>query len=440
MDAESNRKKWSLIAYILVLLTSRSYAEFENNTHLAFNNELNVETLVNLVQDRNPGIEALSAIEEAANYQIVPAQSLDDPTFSYGFAPKTLDADNGRGLNQKIELSQKIPWPGTLAAREEAARQEVNVAHEDVNALRLQLVALTKSAYAEWYFVDRAIEIHASTRKLLEELRSVAETRYAAGRTLQQDVLQAEVEQRNLDRHGLELKRLKSSIQVKINTLLNLEPSSPLPSAADISIQESIPPLAVLEQRAIDLHPELKRINAQVAANSAQITLAEKSFYPDLQLSAGYNSLWDAHDKRPIVGVSINLPLNHSKRKAALSKVKANERSLQMQLINQRAQLLGGLARTYAEAMESAHAVELYESSLVPLANEYLSAALADYKSGAGSFLSVITAEQKKLITEEALERNRANYFSQIAELERWAGGSLDEHFAFSAGVKYENK
>lgn len=440
MDVVSNRKKWFLIVYILFLLPSWAYSEYKNNTQLSFSDNLTADGLVNLVLDRNPGIEALSAIEEAAKFQIDPARSLDDPMFSYGFAPKTLDADNGRGLNQKIELSQKIPWPGTLAAREEAALQEVKVAHEDVSALRLRLITLAKSAFAEWYFVDRALEIHESTSELLEELRSVAETRYAAGRALQQDVLQAEVEQRNLDRHGLELNRLKSSIQAQINTLLNQTPNSPLPSAADISIQKPIPPLAVLEQRAIDLHPELKRIHAQVAVNSAQITLAEKDFYPDLQLFAGYNSLWDEHDKRTIIGVSINVPLDRSKRKAALSKVKANERSLQMQLINQRAQLLGDLARSYAEAVESAQAVELYENSIVPLANEYLSAALADYESGAGSFLSVITAEQKKLITEEALERNRANYFSRIAELERWTGGSFDQHFAFSVGVEYENE
>lgn len=438
MDAFSNRKKWLFILYILLLLPSWVKAEHEHHADLSYSEVITADSLVNLVLDRNPGIESLAAIEEAAKYQIDPARSLDDPMFSYGFAPRTFGRED-QGLNQKIELSQKVPWPGTLAAREEVALQEVKVAHEDVRALRLHLIALAKSAYAEWYFVDRALEIHGSTSELLEELRAAAETRYAAGRALQQDVLQAEVEQRNLDRHGLKLNRLKSSIQARINTLLNQEPNSPLPPAADISIRKPIPPLADLEQRAIDLHPKLKRLNAQVAANSAKVTLAEKDFYPELRFTAGYNSLWDEADKRPIVGVSINVPLDRSKRKATLSKAKANERSLQMQLVNQRALLLGDLARTYAEALESAEAVELYENSIVPLANEYLSAAIADYQSGTGSFLSVITAEQKKLVTEEALERNRANYFSRIAELERWTGSSFDEHFDFSVGVKHES-
>ena len=52
--------------------------------------------------------------------------------------------------------------------------------------------------------------------------------------------------------------------------------------------------------------------------------------------------------------------------------------------------------------------------------------ALADYRSGAGDFLSVIAAEQHKLTAAEDLERNRADYLRRSAELERWAGTTLD--------------
>lgn len=439
MGAVSIRKKLLFSLFVYMLAPGWVSAEHGQHPDQDNNETIIASSLVNLVLERNPGIDALLAIEEATKYQIDPARSLDDPTFSYGFAPKTIDADDGRGLNQNIRLSQKLPWPGTLAAREQEALQKSKVAHEDVNALRLRLIALTKFAYAEWYFVNKSLQIHESTSELLEELRSVAEVRYAAGRALQQDVIQAEVEQRNLDRHGLGLTRLKTSIQAQINTLLNQNPNTPLPSVADVSIREPVPALAELEQRTLDLHPELKRINAQVAANTARIDLAEKGFYPDLELYAGYNSLWNEHDKRPILGVSINVPFDRSKRKAALSQAKANERNLQMRLLDQRAQLLGELARAYAETIESRETIELYENSLVPLASEYLSAALADYESGTGSFLSVVTAEQKKLTTEEALERNRANYFSRVADLERWTGSRFDEHLAFSTGVDYEN-
>jgi len=69
--------------------------------------------------------------------------------------------------------------------------------------------------------------------------------------------------------------------------------------------------------------------------------------------------------------------------------------------------------------------VAFYEDKLVPLAAEYLEAAIADYQSGAGAFLNVVTAEQRKLGTDLELARVRADSVRRLAELELWAGGSL---------------
>ncbi len=147
---------------------------------------------------------------------------------------------------------------------------------------------------------------------------------------------------------------------------------------------------------------------------------------PDLRFTAGYNSLWDEADKRPVVGISINVPFNRSKRKAEVSRAKAEVRRTRSRLANQRAQLLGELARARAKVIESLESVQLYENSLLPLADEFLDAALADYQSGAGDFLSVIAAEQHKLTAAEELERSRADYMRHSAELDRWTGAALD--------------
>lgn len=376
------------------------------------------------VWQRNPGIAELTAAAEVAVHRIDPAGSLDDPTFGYGFAPRTFGRE-GQGLNQKIEFSQTLPWPGTLAARKAVAEHEAAMAHKDVEALRLQLAATAKSAYAEWYFIQRALAIHHATHALLGEFRSIAETRYAVGKALQQDALQAEVEQTILDRHLLKLKRIEISVKAQINALLNRDTTTPLPAPIDIPTPKAVPALADLERHALDAHPEFRRLDSKIAATAAQVTLAEKAFYPDFRFSAGYNSLWDEPDKRPIVGLSINIPLDRSKRRAALSSAKANVRRAESQRDNQRTQLMGELARAHAKMLESVQAVTLYETSLLPLANEYLEAALADYQSGTGSFLAVITAEQRKLATEEGLERNRADVLRRMAELERWTGRPL---------------
>ena len=410
---------------ILLIAVSLSAAE-RDPMELKEPAHLSANTLVMMVLQENPGIAELIAAAEAAAFSVKPAGSLDDPEFNYAFAPRTFGRE-GQGLNQKIELSQSIPWPGTLGARERAARSSALAASESVDALRLRVAALARSAYAEWYFTHRALEIHDSTHELLDELRSIAETRYAAGSALQQDVLQVELEQLNLHRHGLRLTQQKETARAQINALLNRLPNAQVPEPGPISIPKSVAPLETLLSHALLVHPELRGLDARILSHVAQVTVAEKALLPDLRFTAGYNSLWDEADKRPVIGISINVPFNRSKRKAEVSRAKAEVRRTQSRLANQRAQLLGELARAHAKVIESLESVQLYEKSLLPLADEFLDAALADYQSGAGDFLSVIAAEQHRLTAAEELERNRADYIRRSAELDRWAATTLNE-------------
>lgn len=401
---------------------------------LTAENTFTANQLVTWVWERNSGIAAQSAAVDIAVHRISPAGSLDDPSISYSFAPRTFGRA-GQGLNQKIEFAQQLPWPGTLKARKGAAAARATVARADEQRLRLKLAAIAKAAFAELYFVQRALAIHHETLELLRELKSVAETRYTAGKTSQQDVLQVELEIASLDRHLLELGRIEASVKAEINGLLSRDPVLPLPKTGPIPGVAAVPALSDLKRQALASHPELRRLEGQITASAFEVTVAEKAFYPDLRFIAGYNSLWDEADKRPIIGLSISAPLDRRKRRAELLGAKASVRRAELEHANQAAHLLSELARTHAGLAESVGSVALHERSLVPLAAEFLEAALADYESGTGAFLSVITAEQQKLQTEESLERSRADALRRFAELELWTGGPLTSGSENSEGI-----
>jgi outer membrane protein TolC len=218
-----------------------------------------------------------------------------------------------------------------------------------VDSDRLTLAAAAKSAYAEWYFVARALDIHHTVEDLVDELIATAEARYAAGRASRQDVLQAEVERADLENQQLQLTRQQTAVLARINALLNRPPDAPLPSAEPIPIEPPPPENEALERLAVDRHPELKRLDAEIEAAESRVALARKAFYPDFQLRAGYNTLWDESDKRPVVGVSINVPLDRGKRQAELDRTRAEVRRTEWTLIERRAQLLEDLARSRAE-------------------------------------------------------------------------------------------
>lgn len=416
-----------LIGLMMTLLAASASAAppADDADPFADSRQLTPAGLVEAVLARNPGIKALEAAAQAAEFRIAPAGALDDPSLSYSTAPET--AGGPRGLQQRFEFSQPLPWPGKLTLREKAARQRAAAASEDIDELRLRVAAAAKSLSAEWAYVHRALAINTEHQALLQELRRVAEAHYAAGRAGQQDALQAEVARARLAAEAITLERRRREVQARINALLNRPAQGHVPPPVDLPEPRPVPPLASLQQSAAHEHPGLARVRARIAEAQAQKDLAEKDFYPDFRVMAGYNDLWDNPDKRWTVGVGINLPFDYgNKRSGTLDAARAELLRRRWQLTDREAQLLGELDTARAAVEETDALIEVYRNRLLPLARDNLAAARADYRAGGGSFLNIIDAEREQLRTEDGLARARADYLRRLAELERWVGTPLD--------------
>lgn len=398
----------------------------ENSQSLQDVKVLTAEQLVAAVLTQNAGLQGLAAAAEAANYRIAPAGALDDPMLTYAGAPET--AGGPRGFQERVELSQSLPWPGKLGLRQDAARGRAEVKEQSLADGRLALMATAKSLFAEWAYIHHTIQIKHAHQDLLIELRRVAETQYAAGRTRMQDVLQAEVEATRIDTDIVTHQRRKREVRAIINGLLNRSPQSPLPPPAPLPEPAEPPALQALRVAALGEHPELRRIQARIAEASAQHNLAGKDYFPDFKLSAGYNSLWEDADKRWTVGLSINLPFDFSgKRSAARAAAETELMRFQWELTDSEAQLLAQLEQGRAQVQETRDLIAIHRQQLFPLAEANLNAAVADYRAGQGSFLTVIDAERQQLRTEDNLARAHADYLRALAALERVAGQPLDD-------------
>ncbi len=416
-----------LLAIVLVISSNAASAQ----NALPESSRLAVEALVALVLQQNAGIHALRAAVDAAEARVKPAGSLPDPQLSAAVAPETLDgldtpAGRTRGPNARFEISQAIPWPGTLGLRADAARKDAQAASQSVASLRLRLAAATRTLYADWRYVHRALEINNANQKIVGDLYDVAEGRYAAGLGQQQDVLQAAVQHQRLKHQAIQFQRLQRDVRAKINRLLTRAPNTTIAAPPGLPVLGPIMAFDALRQQAIASHPELVKIERQIAARKDREALAHKAFYPDLKVFGGYNSLWDAREKRWVVGVGVSLPLDRSKYRAGLDEAQAQIMQSEFELQDQRAELLSELEQAYAAAEEARHTIALYEKQLTPLARANLSAARATYGAGNGSFADVMSAEEKQLDIDLNLERARADYFAARAQLARWSGSRMD--------------
>ncbi|MEE9413281.1 MAG: TolC family protein [Methylococcales bacterium] len=385
--------------------------------------------LVAAVLQANPRLEVAQATWQASLAKVEQQLALNDPQFHYSFTPLTIDSQkpNGQDLDygQRFEISQKIPFPGKLYLRGRAAEYQAEANQQNIMTLQLHLATKAKSLFAVWYFIHQAIVINKTNQSLLIEFRDIAMTRYSTGRASKQDVLRAEVEHALLRHQAIALEREQKTILAQLNTLLNRPPDSALPVPNKLYEITKLPNLEQLQIKAMQSRPELKAITANINVHKTKTKLATLDYYPDLKLSAGYNSLWDNEDKRFNIGVGINIPLDQSKRRAAELEAKANSQQAHWQKIDLEAKISEELAIAYAQVEESLHVLRLYRQQLSPLANENLAAAKADYQAGKGDFLTLISSEKNRIQTRLQTEQALANLHRRFAELEQ-AVGSLE--------------
>ncbi len=409
---------------LLVLTLSRTTNALATET--IFNQAdgaLSSTQLVSAVLAANPQLEVVQAIWQASVARIGQQSALDDPMLAYGMAPQTVGRAQ-TAFGQRIEISQKIPWPGKLRLRGEAAGHEAQAAGENIDALRLLLSATAKTLLADWYYIHQAVGINRINQALLKEFRNIAVSRYSTGLASKQDALRAEVEIALLEHQAIVLERERRTILARINTLLNRLPDESIPPPSKLPEISALPDAKSLHDNALQSRPELKELAARIQASRTQTELAKKAFYPDINLTAAYNSLWDDNNKRFTIGVGVNLPLDQGKRHAAEDEAWARMKQAEWNSIDLVAKIGEEVQIAYDRTDESMHVFQLYQNKLLPLADETLEAATADYQAGRGDFLTLISSEKNRMQTQLQTEQALADMHRHLAELERAVGGT----------------
>ena len=409
----------------LGLLLFQSANSVANEPPLIYSSEsIRPAQLVADVLKANPQMEVVQAVWEASTARAVPQSAWADPQFRYTMAPLTIGS-NDTSYGQRFELSQQISWPGKLRLRGEVANHLANAQYENITTVQLVLTTMAKSLFADWYYIHQAIKINNINQELFNEFRKISVTRYATGLVSKQDVLRADVERTLLKHQAIVLRREQQTILARMNTLLNRSPDATIPPPHTLAETKFLPELKTLRAEALQSRPELKVILATIDASKTQVKLAELAYYPDFNVSAGYNSLWDNEDKRFTIGVGINLPLGQGKRKAAEREARAIVKQAHWRKTELEAKIKEELQIAYVRVEESLHVLKLYREQLIPLADENLTAAKTDYQAGKSDFLTLISSEKNRMQTQLQTEQALADVYRRFAELE-FAVGSIE--------------
>lgn len=379
--------------------------------------------LVAAVLARNPSIDAARWAWRAALARYPQETALEDPMLEYSLAPASVGA-SGVDTGQRVTLSQALPFPGKLALRGEIALAEAEAAASDFTAVRLRLAALASLLFDQAYLVERKLAVNDAHRDLLAELREIALARYEAGEANQQDPLEAELVEAELLHRDVALRADREITREQLNVLLHRSPELPLPPPpALLELRAPAPePREALEARALDERPELRAAEARLAAREAAVSLARREYLPDLQLMGGYDTFEEDSRMRPMVGLGLNLPLQRTRRAAALDEAEAElaqARSVRAGLGDQVRLSVGRALERLAEAH---HSLEIFRDRMLPAARDRVASARAAFETGQSDFSTVIDAERRLRDAELGHEEAAVEVSRRHVELDRALG------------------
>lgn len=394
--------------------------------------------LSNLIEDgltHNKEIQSLEAQVQGLKEEISFAGSLED--IRLGLAILNLPADsfsfNREPMTQKqVSLAQKIPWFGKLDLRSQRAALKAVRLEAILEAKRFELARTIATTYYELGFVGKSLEINGRLTEILNQLLRVAETRYATGRGLQQDVLQAQVELSKLLDEKIIFKKKRRTLENRINELLNRESFSPVIPPQGLSFPDLQLDVKELQERATKENPGLRVRMSDINIAGAEIELARKDYWPDMDFKVAYGQRDEDRTGRSLPdfvsgSVTINLPVwkkyrQDPKLAATLKRHDAALKSYRGLLLSlpHRVDALTNEIRDFQENYR------LFTDALIVQADQWANSSLAAYEVGSLEFNTMINSQIRLLRFELKAENYLFNIYEKRAELEEVLGGPLD--------------
>jgi cobalt-zinc-cadmium efflux system outer membrane protein len=348
-----------------------------------------VQELLVLVRKLNPELAAAALDTEAAVAKIVPAGSLDDPMVN-------VTRDQGF-LNTVSTISQEFPLWGKLGLRADVAAATAKATKGQQDSVQTQLEERLKIAFAQYYAADRAITVTHDIHGLLHAVADTARARYAQGLVSQSDVIRADLEQARLDTELAKLEESRESAKAKINALIARPANAPLARPQSLRKVPAVSSLSlpVLVAKARERNPKLASARAEIAAAEGERKLVDRSWYPDITVTAGNDSL-PGLGPRFVGGVGLKVPLQWGVRDAQAQAATARKGAAQLRLDAELLNIESELKSALAMLNQAQRTGNLLRTTLSQQSEAAYNSTLSFYQQGLGDLTSVLDISVSK--------------------------------------------
>lgn len=422
------------LIYVPLLLLSLFLISPFDAKGQASDSTLVLDELIEKVLTQNPELQSSFQGWEASKTRISQQEALPDPTLGLNLMNMPVNSfalDQEPMTGKQIALMQPFPFPGKLSLKGDIARSTSEITLHQHQELKNQLVKKAKQAYYDLYYIDQALTTVANNQELLKDFVEIAETRYGVGKGIQQDVLRAQVAQSKMIDRELKLRQQREDTQAQINALINESADTPLGNPIVDQPESWKYELNALIQRADSTSPMLAAWKTVVKQSGQQVDLALKDRYPDFSVGVAYtqrNELQNGMPGYDFVSAMFNvkIPLFHNRKQdKKVQETRIRQSSMEYRYQNVENSLEQMLQQSLANLEKNRRLIDLYQTGIIPQAEESLESSLAGYQNDKVDFLSLLDSELTLFQFRLDYHRFVADYHKAVAEIEAITGAEL---------------
>ena len=309
--------------------------------------------------------------------------------------------------------SQMFPLWGKRGLKGRWRRRTPRAWREMHRLLQLKTASRVSELYFDLFLAHKNVALIQDRGRLFSNIEDIAASRYAAGSSMQQEVLMAQSEKYMLLEREEMLKQKILSFEAMLLSVLGRESSAPLGAPADRPRTAFAPQLDELLKMGESHSPEIKSRQKMIEAAEAKLKMAKREYFPDVTLNASVFPRGGEFENMYALTATINIPLWFNTRQRPAVQ-EANAALTQSKHDVEAARLMIGSAirDNYSMIRSSERLMDLYKNGLIPKTYQDFEQAVSGYGTGRTEAIVAIT-RLKNLIDFENL------YWNQFAEREK---------------------
>ena len=319
----------------------------------------------------------------------------------------------------------------------EMASKEAEAVSTEIEEKIIRIIKEVKAAYYDLSHVYRTTEVTQRNKKILEDFAKIAETRYAVGEGIQQDVFKAHIEVSKMVDELIMLSQRKKALEAKLNTLLSRPPEKPMGEPEEVVFRKIPLTNEELQKIALEMNPTLKGMKKMIEVKEKAHALAKREYYPDFYLKFAYGQRDNTResDGTPIKRrdmltgmIEMNIPIFYnSKQSRKVAETKVDILATEAQYRSMKNEIFFMITDMASMVQRGERQVELYRTGIIPQASLQINSAMSAYRVNKADFMTLLDSQMTLYKYELEYHQALTDYEKNIASLGAAVGKQMFE-------------